>query len=216
MIRNQVARAIKEHSRSVGKVPGGWERFADEILNPQVDWRRELDSYTSRQTAMLAGKKDYTYGRMSRRSLPGIVMPAMRKPPPPQITLITDTSASMSDRMVSQMKAEITALLKRLHGAHVTIIACDAGAAEPQMIRKADDIRFIGGGGTDMRVGIELAAGMRPKQNVIIVITDGGTAWPVHPPKSNPYAKYVVVLTDASERDRIPAWMHVIEAIEQD
>jgi len=43
---------------------------------------------------------------------------------------------------------------------------------------------LTGGGGTDMRVGIEAAEKANPSGGVTIVATDGDTLWPASPTKS--------------------------------
>jgi hypothetical protein len=40
IIRQKVATEIANHSKNRGNVPAGLERWAKEILDPTVDWRR--------------------------------------------------------------------------------------------------------------------------------------------------------------------------------
>jgi hypothetical protein len=42
LVRRDVARRILEHRRRRGDVPAGWARWADDVLEPVVDWRSEL------------------------------------------------------------------------------------------------------------------------------------------------------------------------------
>jgi predicted metal-dependent peptidase len=64
----------------------------------------------------------------------------------------------------------------------VAVYACDSAVAEVQRVWRAKDAKLIGGGGTDMRVGIKAAATATPKPQLIVVLTDGYTPWPAHPP----------------------------------
>ena len=45
-------------------------------------------------------------------------------------------------------------------------------------VRRAQDIELIGGGGTDQREGIGAALALRPRPDLILVLTDGQTPWP--------------------------------------
>ena len=64
-------------------------------------------------------------------------------------------------------------------------------------------IRLTGGGGTDMRVGIDAAAGLRPEPNVIIVLTDGDTPWPERPP---PRSRLVCAVISPDPPRGTPEW----------
>lgn len=218
LVRQQTARAVQEHIKARGNVPGGWTRWANSILKPQVDWRKELRSVVRRTCATVAGMRDYTYSRPGRRSgcLTDVVTPAMRAPRPPTAVAILDTSGSVSDTMLGQALGDIKELIKQVsHGGGdgLKFIACDAAAAEMQSVRGLGQIDLSGGGGTDMRVGIEAAAALNPKADIIITFTDGYTPWPEHPPKANPRAKYIAVLlagdTDAGGYT-VPKFMHKI------
>ncbi len=211
LIRRQTARNVLEHVRSRGSVPAGLQRWATSVLAPVVDWRRELLSVTRRVSAHVAGMRDYSYARPSRRSAstPGVVLPAMRQPRPPRAAVVVDTSASVTEEMLGRVQAETEAVLRRSHGGAVQVIACDAAAGRVQRVRRVQDVVMVGGGGTDMRVGIAAAAALRPKVDLVLVATDGDTPWPQQPPPENPDAAYVVLLLDG-EREGVPGWMRTI------
>ncbi|WP_432487334.1 vWA domain-containing protein [Kineococcus sp. SYSU DK018] len=216
LIRQQTARNVLEHARSRGPVPAGWQRWADRTLAPVVDWRRELLSVTRRVSAHVAGMRDYSYARPSRRSsaTPGVVLPAMRQPRPPRAAEVVDTSASVTEDMLGRVHAETGAIVRRCRGAGVQVIACDAAAGRARLVRRVQDVPLVGGGGTDMRVGIAAAAALRPKVDLVITATDGDTPWPAEPPRENPDATYVVLLLDG-DREGVPGWMRKI-VIERD
>ncbi|PRY18060.1 DUF2201 family putative metallopeptidase [Kineococcus rhizosphaerae] len=211
LLRRRTAEQVLEHARSHGSVPAGWERWAGDVLTPRVDWRRELHAVTRRAGAHVAGLRDYTYRRPSRRAaaVPGVVLPALRQPRPPRVVEVVDTSGSISDEMLAQVHAETEAVVRRCHGDGVTVIACDAAAARPQRVRTLRELTMTGGGGTDMRAGLAAAAATRPAADLVITMTDGDTPWPAAPPEQNPDARYVVLLLDG-DRDTVPEWMHKI------
>ncbi|WP_276611144.1 VWA-like domain-containing protein [Kineococcus siccus] len=133
----------------------------------------------------------------------------MRQPRPPRAALVVDTSGSVTDEMLARVHAETAAVLRRSHGGGVQVIACDAAASEARLVRRVQDVVIVGGGGTDLRVGVAAAAALRPAVDLVIVATDGDTPWPDAPPRENPTATYAVLLLDG-ERAGVPAWMRTI------
>ena len=218
VLRRQTAKAIKEHIKTQGTVPAGWERFADELLNPVVDWRKELASSVRRKIATLAGVKDFTYSRPSRRAASmrargsGIVLPAMRQPEPPAVAIVLDTSGSMSDDEIAWALTETKGVLRSMSSVRqgISVISCDASATSKNNVRNLADVEVVGGGGTDMRVGIEAAMQQKLKPEIIIVLTDGGTPWPERPVKG---AQLIVGLTHEAERDRVPTWAKIVSIV---
>lgn len=210
LIRQQVAVEIRNHVRNRGHVPAGYERWSKEILEPVVDWRRELSSLVRRTFAQVAGLRDYTYKRPSRRqsamnqSGQNILLPAMRQPNPPRVAIVIDTSGSMSDEMLSWALSETQGVLRSLgsSGRNVRVVSCDA-AATSKRVTNASDIELKGGGGTDMRVGIDEAMRQREKPDAVVVITDGYTPWPSEPLKG---ATLIVALTDDNASSAVPEW----------
>ena len=210
LIRQQVAVEIKNHVRNRGRVPAGYERWAKELLEPVVDWRRELASLVRRTYAQVAGLRDYTYQRPSRRQPAmksrgqDIILPAMRQPNPPKASLVIDTSGSMSDDMLSWALSEARGVLRSLgsSGRQVRVISCDASATS-QRVTNISHVELKGGGGTDMRVGITEAMNSRDKPDVVILITDGFTPYPDEPLKG---ATLIVALTDEAASKNVPDW----------
>lgn len=210
LIRQQTAVEIQNHVRNRGSVPAGYERWAKELLEPTVDWRRELASLVRRTFAQVAGLRDYTYQRPSRResamklSGQNIVLPAMRQPNPPRVSIVIDTSGSMSDEMLTWALSETQGVLRSLGSSSrsVRVISCDA-KAEVQRVNNVSRVLLQGGGGTDMRVGIDAAMAQHDKPDAVVVITDGYTPWPDEPLKG---ATLIVALTDEAAADQVPAW----------
>jgi hypothetical protein len=79
LIGYEAARQVVAHGRrhGGGSVPVGLQRCADAVLEPAVDWRTELPSVVSNRCAAVAGRRDCTYARPSRRQMvPGSSCPA--------------------------------------------------------------------------------------------------------------------------------------------
>lgn len=211
MVRRVVATAVREHARThgVGSVPEGLERWADQTLDPRVDWRRALESAARRGVHLRAGAADYTWQRPSRRDDSGepVNRPGMTRPVP-DLAVVVDTSGSMGEQDLARALAEIRGILTRVvPGDSIRVYSVDADIAEEGQVFNARQINLAGGGGTDMCVGIEAAAATRPA--VIIVITDGLTPWPEARPKGA--ALTIAALTNDYALDLVPAWIKAID-----
>jgi predicted metal-dependent peptidase len=202
--RHEVAREVAARARAAGDVPAGWCRWADSVLEPAVDWRRELGSLVRRGAAGVAGRVDFTYRRPSRRAtaVPDVILPGLHQPSP-EIALVVDTSSSMSDAMLSRSLAEVDGVLTALgHGRHrLRVLTCDAAASEAVRIWTADQVNLFGGGGTDLGRGLDAAARLKPPPDVVVVLTDGETDWPAESPLR---ARVIVGLLGTSSW--VPPW----------
>jgi predicted metal-dependent peptidase len=204
LLGQDVARRIREHQRRRGDVPAGWQRWADDLLDPVVNWRRQLAAAVRRGVADVAGRVDFTYRRPSRRAAatPDVVLPSLRQPLP-QVAMVLDTSGSMSDGMLAQALGEVGGVLRSLGlgRRNLRVICCDAQAYEHQRVLDAREVRLLGGGGTDMGAGLAAATGLRPRPDLVVVLTDGHTPWPSRPPEG---VRVVVGLMD--EAGHVPDW----------
>ncbi|MPL65068.1 hypothetical protein SDC9_10731 [bioreactor metagenome] len=209
LIRRDVAHQIEEHVRGQGKVPGHLARWAEEKLRPKIDWKKQLASAIRSTVADTAGATDYSYSRPSRRQgkvgKGEVILPSLRRPVP-AVAIIADTSASISDPMLARTLAEISGILKALGRQEgVRVLAVDHTVQSCRRVFRPEQIRLTGGGGTDMRAGLEGVSRLRPLPQVGIVLTDGYTAWPAQPPKG---MKVIVVL---SGDGTAPDWAKVIQ-----
>ena len=220
MVRQETAHEIMDHAQR-GNVPAGMVREAEDILDPQVDWRVELMSIVRRVCATVAGAKDYSYQRPSRRSrMTSFYLPSMRAPRPPEIFVVLDTSGSMTAADLAIALSELQSIVERSSSGSargsIKVVSCDADAKETEIVKSIDDVSLVGGGGTDMRIGIKRASEMRPKPDAIITITDGGTQWPEEPYALNISHINVIIQTDTGSNRKYqwssqpPDWMHTI------
>jgi predicted metal-dependent peptidase len=185
LLRRQVAQDVIAHGKQPGTVPAGLLRWAEEVLTPKVNWRAVLAAELRRAVAEVSGAVDYSYRRPSRRSTVAgpVVLPALRRPVP-EVAVVCDTSASMTEDLLAMVLAEVEGLLRALGLARqVRVLACDTAVAPAQRVSSARQVELIGGGGTDMGAGIGAAAALRPRPAVTVVLTDGYTPWPAAAPK---------------------------------
>lgn len=207
-LRRHTAEAMRSHLRNRGSLPVGWQRWADQILEPAVDWRRVLAGAVREAVAWAAGAVDYTYRRPSRRTaaLRGVVLPSLRRPLP-VVAIVIDTSGSMGEDDLAAALAEVTGVLREVGvgGNRVTVLACDADVQTAARVTSAQQVTLAGGGGTDMRVGIQAALALPERPGVVIVLTDGFTPWPEAPSSSRVIA--VLIGTDPPSP---PTWVEAI------
>jgi predicted metal-dependent peptidase len=208
LLCRQVAQDCVRYGREAGNVPAGLLRWAEQILQPAVDWRRVLAAELRRAVADTAGAVDYSYRRPSRRaSVAGsVVLPALRRPVP-EVAVVCDTSGSMTEDLLGAALAEVEGLLRSLGLARqVRVLACDTAVGPARRVTSARQVQLVGGGGTDMGAGIAAAAALRPRPAVTVVLTDGFTPWPDRPPRGT---RVVVALLGDTAPDG-PDWARAV------
>jgi predicted metal-dependent peptidase len=213
LLRRLVAEEITRHGQQAGNVPAGLLRWARDVLNPKIDWRKLLAAELRRAVADTAGAVDYSYRRPSRRAsaVGNVVLPALRRPVP-EVAVVCDTSGSMTDELLAMALAEVEGLLRSLGLARqVRVLACDTAVAPAQRVSSARQVELAGGGGTNMGAGIEAAAGLHPRPAVTVVLTDGYTPWPQGPPRG----MRVVIGLLGDDAPEPPGWaraVHITQA----
>ncbi|MFI7447242.1 VWA-like domain-containing protein [Nonomuraea sp. NPDC049714] len=226
--RELLARAVAAEIEARGNVPGGWRRWAEHTLRPEVDWRARLGALVRRALAQAAGRVDHSYRRPSRRAaaVPELVLPALVRPVP-RIAVVVDTSGSVSRADLGRTLAELGGVLRAAGHRRLDVICCDTQAYPVQRVTAASQVRLIGAGGTDLRPGIAAATGGAPSlrsrtatpptstgpsthdrttgpgADLVIVLTDGHTPWPERRPRCP------VVVCLFGEGATVPSWASV-------
>jgi predicted metal-dependent peptidase len=181
-VRFRVAQGITGRP---GDVPEAWQRWAEEVFHPPQPWRELLGAAFRTAMSGPGVGEDYTYGRPARRSagVPGVVLPSLRRRPP-HVSVIVDTSGSVSDAELGTALVEIAAIVRAVGGRRdcVSVLSCDAAAHVTQPLCRVEGIPLIGGGGTDLRTGFARVLRTSPRPDVIVVLTDGQTPWPAARP----------------------------------
>jgi len=204
-IRTNVAEKIRdEHAKGRGDMPGSLVNWAEEFLNPTIHWTKLLRKAARKASTIIAGDTTQTFTKPPRRSPPGIILP--KKISRRTIaSFYIDTSGSVSDDEIHQSVAEVKGAL-RTALADLTVSFVDAEVYTSHKVQGRKVVtKQMQRGGTDMRKCFEHAVEMRPRPNLIIVMTDGETPWPLDPPRD---MRTIVVLTQQeSSHYAIPPWV---------
>lgn len=218
-VRFRVAQGIAARP---GQAPRGWRRWAEEAFHPPQPWRELLGAAVRSAASGCGVGEDYTYSRPSRRSagVPGALLPSLRRRPP-RVSVVIDTSGSVSDSELGSALLEVAAISQAVGGRRdlVTVLPCDAAARVVHPLCRGEGIPLMGGGGTDLRTGFARALRARPRPDVIVALTDGQTPWP----DARPPCRTVVGLFPRQYRagsdneddpdyvpDSPPAWARVV------
>jgi predicted metal-dependent peptidase len=189
-------------------------KWASDRLNPTVDWRKQLGHSLRGSYAVASGKKDYSYGKPSRKQGAvdeagmNVLLPSLRNPTPPNIAIVVDTSGSITRAELDRYATELFGILKSVgSSSKVEVVGCDTKVTGPFRVRKASDIADLdlkGGGGTDLRVGIDFAI-RNLRSEIIVIATDGETPW--HSKCPNSSKTYIGLFTTENGAKSSPSWV---------
>lgn len=216
-VLDSVSSAIIKAQNDGEEIPDALSRIARDRLEPQLDWKKLLAFNIRSAISNVAGRRDYTYARPSRRqgsvNTPEtkFIFPAMRQPQPPCVGIVIDTSGSINDDTLDLYLSEIRGIFTAVGvSSGLWVLPCDAKVHEVAKIKSFDltKVRIKGGGGTDMSVGIYEALKIRPRVNIVVILTDGATPWPDRKPVGS--ILYLAVLTSKSYEKYVPNWMSSI------
>lgn len=181
----QVASDIKEaESKSQGALPAGLVRLAEAMLKqPKINWRLKLRHNVRSGLRYRPGATRHDYRFPSRRQAAlgyGINKPIIPRYTTtiPRVTIVLDTSASMSRKDLSEALTETDAIMKAL-GAEVTFMSCDAAVHSCGKVRNIEELLPMvkGGGGTSFVPAFKRIDKERDKPDLVVFFTDGhGTA----------------------------------------
>ena len=128
------------------------------------------------------GAEQQTFRRPSRRFNPDdkFIRPSYIKPTP-SVTVVVDSSASMGSNDISLGLGMIDLALKGMQLGEVRVVSGDTDIKNDQKrITRLSDVEIKGGGGTDMGKIVNKVLDQKNSDlpDLVILVTDGGTAWP--------------------------------------
>lgn len=210
-VRRQTAENIEQMGR--GNAPAGLQRWAKELLHPEIRWEKLLKTMTRRATIEIAGQTDQTYAKPARRDYGNFILPR-RYAHKTTASLYIDTSGSINQKQLEVAITEVRGAIKS-NAAEFFVSFCDTEVANTRKVLTTGEMVKLqpkGGGGTDMRQCFEHAKTLRPKVNLVIIITDGMTPWPSDP---NPGTQTIVVWTKPESYTEwmgtVPPWAKVVK-----
>jgi predicted metal-dependent peptidase len=217
LIRRKVAQDVEVAGghgggAHAGSVPGGWRRWAAELLAPPaVAWERRLRQAVRRGLALRAGQLDTSYRRPGRRRVPNVVTPGMVRPQL-HVGVVLDTSSSMSEAQLRTAIAELDAICRRagIGPDERVVVTADVDVHEVPRLRHARQLPILGGGGTDLRPALAYVHQHRRRPHVIVVLTDGFTPWPSEVLTGSRVIAVLIDRTDGQVPPDPPSWIDTI------
>lgn len=209
-----IREAISSEIRARGINGGGWDELAEAIFNPKINWKQQLAVAIRKSTASVRGKTDFS---TQYRNPKQVMVNRMKFPyrirgfcsHQPRIVIVGDTSGSISNTDRDRIATEVNGLAKQ-GNAELYWIATDAEVqAESKLKGSANKLNFKGRGGTDMCVGISRAEELKPRFDILIVMTDCWTPWPAMAPN---FAHNIIV--QIGKGGDLPQWKHTLITIE--
>jgi len=209
VVRRAVAHDILRSKAAGGHVAAaGWLSWAEELLGPpRIPWEQQLTGILHQALARKAGQIDYSYQRRSRRQSSAVVLPGMVRPSI-RATVVLDTSGSMEEAERTEAVRETLGITRAV--AEVTLLCTDSDVRLARRVSSVRDIQLLGGGGTNMGVG--MCKALERSSDVTIVITDGHTPWPARHPRP---VVVVLVGEDAAPVDSVPSYAKAVQCLSE-
>ena len=167
-------------AQQAGKLGGTLGRLVGELLQPKLPWRMLLARYMTQ-----VARDDYSYTRPSRRE-GEMIMPSLRSSQA-NITVVLDTSGSVSNEELNEFLSEINTLKTQLR-ASITLHACDTELSKdgPWFFEAWEEFKlpqqFHGGGGTDFRPIFEWIKIHGKAPDMLLYFTDAKGEFPAVEP----------------------------------
>ncbi len=181
MIDAAEAMSIRESSTECGTVPAFAQRMINQLKKPQTNWRAILDAFIQEEIC------DYSFNPPDRRFQDSdFFLPDFNEKDDSvkNILFMIDTSASMSDEMITTAVSEIKGAIDQFNGKLEGLLGFfDADIIEPKPFETVDELLLIkpaGGGGTDFFIIFNYVNDnmYQNPPTSIVILTDGHAFYP--------------------------------------
>jgi predicted metal-dependent peptidase len=188
-----------------GTLPAGIDRLLGEIKKPsQSPWRR-LRQFV---TTSLSGYDASTWRRLQRRMIVrGVGMPGRVQQGAGVVGIVGDTSGSIDDAMLQLFGGHMAAIVDDARPQEIRVYWTDAKVHRVDSAKNSGELRKVlsskipGGGGTDMREGVQAAEA--DGCDSIVVLTDGYT------PFCDSKKPLIWAITEAGKRSPYGETIHI-------
>jgi predicted metal-dependent peptidase len=184
-----------------GDLPKGLYREISGILEPQVDWLEKLKRFIGE----FGRRSVYSYVKPSNRSeSSGEFLPSLQRSSP-QVTILVDTSSSISKESLTLAISEINSICTDL-STEVRVIIIDAKIHEDIKISDISNLKLSGMGGSNFIPAFNLLES-ECYSGVVIAMTDGD----INVPETKPECIREVIWM-VGENDNLPTekWGEVV------
>jgi len=170
-----------QQAMQAGKLSGSLARLVDHFLQPSLPWRMLLSRYLS-----YIARNDYNYMRPSNRRDGPAIYPSLRSTEV-NITVVVDTSGSISSAEIGEFLSEINAIKGQL-SARISLLACDAKLVSdcPWTFEPWEEValpeKLTGGGGTSFIPPFEWLAQQDLQPDLLVYFTDAEGRFPEQEP----------------------------------
>lgn len=175
--------SVRDPSNGRGTLPMFAKRLLEKLTKPQTDWRTILNEFIQEEI------NDYSFSPPDRRFVDSpFFLPDFNEKGESDevedILFMIDTSASMSDKMITAAYSEIKGAIDQFNGKLRGWLGFfDAAIIEPKPFSSTEEfivIKPAGGGGTDFQIIFEYV-NQHMQENPpasIIILTDGYAPFP--------------------------------------
>lgn len=161
-------------AKAAGDVPGGVQRYIQEMEAPKVDWRTKL-----KRTMQSLIKRDMSFQRPNRRSWNyGVILPGFTPEETIDVAVAIDMSGSITNEQAKDFISEVYGMTKHFPSFKIHLMTFDTRLYNPKDFNEhnVDDLftyDVAGGGGTDMECVWEHLKEEKLKPKQLIIFTDG-------------------------------------------
>jgi predicted metal-dependent peptidase len=173
---SKIDRAIREGAILAGRLGVDLPRAITEMLEPHVDWKREMQDFVS---STCKGKDEYTWRRFNRRMLPNdLFLPTVESETIGEIVVNIDTSGSIQQEQLNEFAAELVSIAEAVHPEAIRILWWDTKVHGEQLFTDnygqiGSMLKPEGGGGTRVSCVSEYINKKKINAECVVVFTDG-------------------------------------------
>lgn len=172
------------NAKGQGFYPAELEKYIEELLQPEIDWREEL-----RKFFQSTARNESSWMRANRRFIgQGLYLPGVKSEAAGPLVVVLDTSGSIwgCPRLLEQFTSELNAIIEDTKPEVVHVIHADAVVQKVEEFREDDlplKLNVKGGGGTDFRPAFDWVQQQGIQPDVLVYLTDLMGDFPAQEPE---------------------------------